>query len=198
MRAPGPQARACAQPPPASRPRSAPSSPRSSGRGRATAAPRFDLAHDPALLPLLLDAPRRPHRRAAPAGISTAPSSSTTTTSFGNTATPPQPIGSCQPTNVRPVTDAGAAVPWHQTGRPVPSTPATSRTTPSLTSAGDAALAPCARRGCRRRCRHRSRPSHRRPRSRRPASPRSRRGSRSASPTTPASPGPRAPARSAA
>ena len=68
-------------------------------------------------------------------GISTAPSASTTTTSSGNTATPPQPIGSCQLTKVRPATDGGAAVPWHHTGRPVPSTPATSRTTPSVTSA---------------------------------------------------------------
>ena len=37
------------------------------------------------------------------AGTTTAPSSSATTTSFGITATPPQPIGSCQPTKVRPV-----------------------------------------------------------------------------------------------
>ena len=51
------------------------------------------------------------------------------------TATPPQPIGSCQPTKVSPATEGGAAVPWHHTGRPVPSTPARSRTTPSLTSA---------------------------------------------------------------
>ena len=65
-------------------------------------------------------------------GISTAPSSSTTTTSLGNTATPPQPIGSCQLTKVRPATEGGAAAPWHQTGRPVPSTPAMSRTTPSV------------------------------------------------------------------
>ena len=54
---------------------------------------------------------------------------------MGNTATPPQSIGSCQPTKVSPATDGGAAVPWHHTGRPVPSTPATSRTTPSVTSA---------------------------------------------------------------
>src|SRR5580704_2269784 len=68
-------------------------------------------------------------------GMTTAPSSSTTMTSSGNTATPPQPIGCCQLTNVRPATDGGAAAPLHQTGKPVPSTPATSRTTPSVTSA---------------------------------------------------------------
>src|SRR6266446_6448470 len=51
--------------------------------------------------------------------------------SLGNTATPPQPIGSPQPTKVRPATDGGAAKPSHQTGRLVPSTPSTSRTTPS-------------------------------------------------------------------
>src|SRR5271165_255623 len=67
-------------------------------------------------------------------GITTAPSWSTTTTSSGNTATPPQPIGSCQFTNVSPPTEGGAAAPWHQTGNPVASTPATSRTTPSVTS----------------------------------------------------------------
>src|SRR3712207_790247 len=68
-------------------------------------------------------------------GISTAPSPSTTTTSFGNTATPPQPIGSCQFTKVSPATEGGAAAPLHHTGSPVPSTPAKSRTTPSVTSA---------------------------------------------------------------
>ena len=67
--------------------------------------------------------------------MTTAPSPSATITSFGKTATPPQPIGSCQPTKVSPATEAGAAVPWHHTGSPVPSTPARSRTTPSLTSA---------------------------------------------------------------
>ena len=67
--------------------------------------------------------------------MTTAPSPSATITSFGNTATPPQPIGSCQPTKVSPATEGGAAVPWHHTGRPVPSTPARSRTTPSVTSA---------------------------------------------------------------
>ena len=36
------------------------------------------------------------------AGTRTAPSPSATTRSPGNTATPPQPIGSCQPTKVRP------------------------------------------------------------------------------------------------
>src|ERR1700704_1670087 len=55
--------------------------------------------------------------------------------SFGNTATPPQPIGSPQPTNVNPATEGGAANPSHHTGRPVPSTPSRSRTTPSVTSA---------------------------------------------------------------
>src|SRR5271169_4281486 len=55
--------------------------------------------------------------------------------SFGNTATPPQPIGSPQPTKVRPATEGGAEKPSHQTGRPVPSTPSTSRTTPSVISA---------------------------------------------------------------
>src|SRR5450756_1646584 len=68
------------------------------------------------------------------AGINTAPSESTTTTSLGNTATPPQPIGSCQATKVSPVTEAGAAVPWHHTGSWVVSTPARSRITPSVTS----------------------------------------------------------------
>src|SRR2546422_1774399 len=52
--------------------------------------------------------------------------------SFGNTATPPQPIGSPQPTKVNPATDGGAAKPSHHTGRLVPSTPSTSRTTPSV------------------------------------------------------------------
>src|SRR3954451_5458931 len=54
--------------------------------------------------------------------------------SFGNTATPPQPIGSPQPTNVSPATEGGAAKPSHQTGKPAPSTPSRSRTTPSVTS----------------------------------------------------------------
>ena len=75
------------------------------------------------------------------AGISTAPSSSTTTTSPGKTATPPQPIGCCQSTKVRPATDGGAAAPLHQTASPVPSTPETSRTTPSVTSAATPRLA---------------------------------------------------------
>src|SRR5450432_1758456 len=69
------------------------------------------------------------------AGITTAPSPSATITSLGITATPPQPIASCQPTKVRPFTDAGAAAPWHHTGSVVPRTPARSRITPSLTSA---------------------------------------------------------------
>ena len=48
---------------------------------------------------------------------------------------PPQPIGSCQPTKVRPATDAGAAMPAHQTGKPVDATPTPSRITPSVMSA---------------------------------------------------------------
>jgi hypothetical protein len=59
---------------------------------------------------------------------------SATITSSGNTATPPQPIGSCHPTNVSPATEGGAAAPAHHTGRFVASTPATSRTTPSVIS----------------------------------------------------------------
>src|SRR5436190_6863804 len=55
--------------------------------------------------------------------------------SLGNTATPPQPIGSPQPTNVSPATEGGAANPSHHTGKLVPSTPSTSRTTPSVISA---------------------------------------------------------------
>src|SRR6202047_1323466 len=55
--------------------------------------------------------------------------------SSGKMATPPQPIGSPQPTNVSPATEGGAAYPSHQTGSPVPSTPSRSRTTPSVTSA---------------------------------------------------------------
>src|SRR4051812_19121748 len=55
--------------------------------------------------------------------------------SSGKIATPPQPIGSPQPTKVRPATEGGAAYPSHRTGRPVPSTPSRSRTTPSVTSA---------------------------------------------------------------
>src|SRR2546430_1266646 len=68
-------------------------------------------------------------------GITTAPSSSQTMTSPGKMAQPPQPIGSCQPTKVSPLTDAGAAVPAHHTGSLEASTPALSRTTPSVTSA---------------------------------------------------------------
>src|SRR3954447_10851443 len=55
--------------------------------------------------------------------------------SSGKIATPPQPIGSPQPTKVRPATEGGAAKPSHHTDRPVPSTPSTSRTTPSVISA---------------------------------------------------------------
>src|ERR1700758_2834336 len=62
-------------------------------------------------------------------------SSSQTMMSPGKTAQPPQPIGSCQPTNVSPLTEAGAAVPAHHTGSLEASTPALSRTTPSVTSA---------------------------------------------------------------
>src|SRR3982074_1838614 len=55
--------------------------------------------------------------------------------SSGKIATPPQPIGSPQPTNVRPATEGGAAKPSHHTGNPVPSTPSRSRTTPSVINA---------------------------------------------------------------
>jgi hypothetical protein len=72
---------------------------------------------------------------ASAAGITTAPSPSATTTSPGKIAVPPQPIGSCQPTKVRPATEAGAAAPAHHTAKPVPSTPSMSRITPSVTSA---------------------------------------------------------------
>src|SRR3974390_3499098 len=65
----------------------------------------------------------------------TAPSSSTTITSPGNTAQPPQPIGCCQPTKVKPLTDAGAATPAHHTGSALSKMPARSRMTPSVTSA---------------------------------------------------------------
>src|SRR5579872_1160012 len=68
-------------------------------------------------------------------GISTAPSPSATTTSPGITATPPQPIGSPQPTKVSSATEGGAAIPAHQTGRPVAATPEPSRTAPSVTRA---------------------------------------------------------------
>ena len=60
-------------------------------------------------------------------GMTTAPSPSATMMSSGKTATPPQPIGSCQPTKVSAATDAGAAPPAHQTGSPVAETPARSR-----------------------------------------------------------------------
>ena len=53
----------------------------------------------------------------------------------GKIAQPPQPIGSFQPTKVSPLTDAGAAMPEHQSGNPVASTPVLSRITPSVTSA---------------------------------------------------------------
>src|SRR4029077_20948287 len=67
--------------------------------------------------------------------MTTAPSSSTTITSPGNTAQPPQPIGCCQPTKVKPLTDAGAATPAHHTESALANTPARSRSTPSVTSA---------------------------------------------------------------
>jgi hypothetical protein len=56
-------------------------------------------------------------------------------TSPGKIAQPPQAIGSCHPTKVRPLTEAGAAVPAHHTGNLEASTPSLSRTTPSVTSA---------------------------------------------------------------
>src|SRR6476661_10077412 len=65
----------------------------------------------------------------------TAPSSSATMTSSGKIAQPPHPIGSFQPTKVNWLTDAGAATPAHQTGRPVARTPCLSRITPSVISA---------------------------------------------------------------
>src|SRR5262245_151763 len=65
----------------------------------------------------------------------TAPSSSATSTSPGKLATPPQAIGSFQPTNVSPLTDAGAAVPWQKIGMFAFRQPALSRITPSVTSA---------------------------------------------------------------
>src|SRR5262249_1947230 len=67
--------------------------------------------------------------------MTTAPSSSATMTSSGKIAQPPHPIGSFQPTKVSWFTEAGAATPAHQTGRPVPSTPCLSRMTPSVISA---------------------------------------------------------------
>src|SRR5579863_4974940 len=67
--------------------------------------------------------------------MTTAPSSSSTITSPGKIAQPPQAIGSCQPTKVKPLTDAGAATPAHHTGSLLASTPARSRMTPSVTSA---------------------------------------------------------------
>ena len=62
-------------------------------------------------------------------------------TSSGKTATPPHPIGSAQLTKVSPVTEDGAATPEHQIGRFVESTPARSRTTPSVTMAATFFLA---------------------------------------------------------
>ena len=59
-------------------------------------------------------------------------------TSSGKIAQPPQPIGSCQPTKVRLLTEAGAATPAHQTGSSEASTPALSRTAPSVTRAATA------------------------------------------------------------
>src|SRR5204863_7459393 len=98
------------------------------------------LIDDPGFHPLLLR-PLGQDMIERACGISTTPSWSATMTSFGNTATPPQPIGSPQPTKVSPATDGGAAKPSHHTGRCVPSTPSRSRTTPSVTSAATPRLA---------------------------------------------------------
>src|SRR5262245_6990267 len=67
--------------------------------------------------------------------MTTAPSSSAPITSSGKTATPPQPMGSCQLTKVRLAMEAGAATPADHTGRPLLTTPLTSRSTPSVTRA---------------------------------------------------------------
>ena len=72
-------------------------------------------------------------RRFAEVGTPQPTGNVTTIVSPGKTATPPQPIGSCQFTKVRPATEGGAAMPLHHTGRPLPITPAPSRTTPSVT-----------------------------------------------------------------
>src|ERR1019366_3412977 len=80
-------------------------------------------------------APSLATKSASAAGITTAPSSSATTMSPGKIAQPPQPIGSFQPTKVSWLTEAGAATPAHQTGRPVAVTPCLSRITPSVISA---------------------------------------------------------------
>src|SRR3984893_2508573 len=55
--------------------------------------------------------------------------------SFGKMATPPHPIGSFQPTKVRPFTEAGEAMPAHHNAKPLASTPVRSRSTPSVTRA---------------------------------------------------------------
>src|SRR5438445_10586772 len=96
--------------------------------------PALDLADDEAFHALVLgtllgDEGKKVLRDHHP------PSSSQTMTSPGKMAQPPQPIGSCQPTNVSPLTEAGAAVPAHHTGSLEANTPALSRTTPSVTSA---------------------------------------------------------------
>src|SRR5450631_2246370 len=80
-------------------------------------------------------APSLATKSASTAGITTAPSSSATMISLGKIAQPPQPIGSFQPTKVSWLTEAGAATPAHQTGRPVAMTPCLSRITPSVISA---------------------------------------------------------------
>src|SRR5215470_12810938 len=78
--------------------------------------------------------------------MTTAPSSSTTITSPGNTAQPPQPIGCCQPTKVKPLTDAGAATPAHHTGSALANTPARSRIDAVRDQRRDVALLhPCAK-----------------------------------------------------
>ena len=115
-------------------PRSAPWSRHSSDRGPGSAAPLFTSLTIQASI-RSCSGPSASTWSSSACGISTAPSWSATTMSFGNTATPPQPIGSPQPTKVSPATEGGAANPSHHTGRLVPSTPSISRTTPSVTSA---------------------------------------------------------------
>src|SRR5262249_56420214 len=96
--------------------------------------PALDLADDE-LFMRSCSAPSSATKASRSCGITTAPSSSQTMMSPGKMAQPPQPIGSCQPTNVSPLTEAVAAVPAHHTGSLGASTPALSRTTPSVTSA---------------------------------------------------------------
>src|SRR3546814_278279 len=73
-------------------------------------------------------------------GTTTAPSRSVTMRSSGKTATPPQSIGCCQPTKVRPATEGGAAMPPDHTGRPTATTPSGAPAPPALlleTALGD-------------------------------------------------------------